>query len=223
MPRRASFPTPSFSEATQCGLGTDPSPAKRKRPAGDDDLDILNKSPRNDRAAEGATRTRNNVSIHYFILLTLASNKYDRAERAMSESLVSVTSYVRQARDSKSNAVSRASVAPATGGARQCIGTSSNLNNPNGRDNQSTHTPNPTDAYHLQRDNLTLPSSLASTIGTSRQCANTTGNGSTSDQGARNQCVPAGRQDVGSSSASQGLNNEQTRVRSCTRSSSCTS
>lgn len=33
--------------------GTDPSPAKRKRMARDDDLDVLNKSPRKDRAAEG--------------------------------------------------------------------------------------------------------------------------------------------------------------------------
>ena len=33
--------------------GADPSPAKRKRMARDDDLDILNKSPRKDRTAEG--------------------------------------------------------------------------------------------------------------------------------------------------------------------------
>ncbi|KAF8632765.1 hypothetical protein AX15_001701 [Amanita polypyramis BW_CC] len=88
MPRRASFPPPVSLRLPNVGSllnvsGMDPSLAKRKWPARENVLDVLNKLPRNDRATEGKETTVEGVR---------------RAERAVSESLVSVTSHIRQAR-----------------------------------------------------------------------------------------------------------------------------
>ncbi|KAK2464739.1 hypothetical protein APHAL10511_003157 [Amanita phalloides] len=147
----------------------DPSPAKRKRVAKDDDPDVLSRSPRKDRATEGG-RSRNNARR--------------RAERAASpsESLVSVTSHIHQGPNSSvanargSGAASRG--APTSTNSRQRVS-----GNTNGRNNKGGQTPNPGDAYHLQRDDMTPP---ASTNGASRRGGSAAGNGST-NSGARNQ------------------------------------
>ncbi|KAF8640679.1 hypothetical protein AX17_000335 [Amanita inopinata Kibby_2008] len=164
---------------------TDPSPAKRKRVARDDDLDAgLSRSPRKDRAAEGG-RSRNNA-------------RSKRTERAVSpsESLVSVTSHVPQGLNNLNPSTSNN---PRGSGAANSTNSRGATSNPGGRqrvlssNNQnrnkahSNHTPHPADPYAAQRDNVSPPNSIAPTNGSSRRGGGGGGNGASSTSNPRNQ------------------------------------
>ncbi|KIL71396.1 hypothetical protein M378DRAFT_154946 [Amanita muscaria Koide BX008] len=157
----------------------DPSPAKRKRVSRDDDFDVVSRSPRKDRTGEGG-RSRNNTRR--------------RAERAVSpsESLVSVTSHLPQAPSTSNNNPRGANNTnhPRSNGALGASATkqprAGGSTNPSSR--AKNHTPIPGDnTYHIQRDGISPPASLAGTNSSSNRRGASAAGSNSAGGASRNQ------------------------------------